>query len=811
MKTLSLTLHARTDRAVCLYAGAAVLAAYALWWLIVSLSSVSLATSAYQSSNANPEIVISQIYGGGGSSTTAYKNDFVELFNRGATTASLIGWSLQYAPAGSGAWQKVELSGSIAPGQYYLIALAAGGAGSKELPAPDARGSVGIDFSSGKLALVKNNLPITNMPNSVCPSTSSQVGIIDFVGYGSLAGCYRGGAPAPVSGNASAIVRRGDGCTDTRSNTADFVAAPPMPRNSASPLKPCTGDNGQRADLIVITQTTSAAVVPRSIVSFLIKVFNAGPAPANDIFVTDLVPDGFTEIRSDGGMVNGKSVGYVPIETLRPGETATFIVTARAPNVAGRYVNRAVANSSTFDPTTGNNTSLLEISVFAGAMFEMQDVQIIIESAGMCSASYFVETRITNTGATTQQNNTGPEFLTYLSKEIVASLGSCSATKGTCRTDSLPGSSTVQWDGDVEVGETVSIFYTMQIVAPKKAEVKFCLTANVYFDSDNDGLNDAVVAATECAGYLSACDSEPLEPVIPARSPETDQKAGSILIFNLYTSSAIDSASENTRINLTNSSNAGSVTLHLFFVSGDTCEVSDNFLCLTPGQTTNFLVSDIDPGVTGFLIVMVVDEKAGCPINFNVLIGDEYVRLDSGHAGNLGAESFAAIANPPCECSDTTVAATLALDGEHYNQAPRTLIADSLPSFADNNSTLLILNRVGGNLASHVGAIGDLSGLLFDDLERSLSFVTNGGCQFRQLVSNTFPRVTPRFPQFVPSGHTGWMKLVAGDGVGILGSMLVLNSQKNSANAFNGARNLHKSAFTESVKFNVPVFPPNCK
>ncbi|MEP7341497.1 MAG: lamin tail domain-containing protein [Acidobacteriota bacterium] len=812
MKTPPLTLHPRIDRAVCLHAGAVILAALLAWWLAACFFGLSRATPFLQSANANLEIVISQIYGGGGSSTTAFRNDFVELFNRGVTTVSLIGWSLQYAPAGSGAWQKLDLSGSIAPGQYYLIALAPGGIGSKDLPAPDASGSIGIDFTAGKVALVKSTLPLINAPNSVCPSTTSQVVIIDFVGYGSLSVCYRGGAPAPSAGNSSAIIRRGNGCTDTRSNTADFVAAPPAPRNSASPLNPCGAGDGTRADLVVTTQTSSAAVLPRGIVSFLIKVFNAGPSPASNVFVTDLVPSGFVEIQSADSLVTGSNVSYVPIETLGPGQTASFTIKARAPNVAGRYVNRAVANSDTFDPATSNNTSLKELSVFAGAMFDKQDVQVIIESTGMCSASYLVETRITNTGTTTQQNNTGPEFLASLSKKVVASLGSCFATKGRCGTDSLPGSSTVAWEGDVEVGETVSIFYSIELVVIKNVEVKFCIDTNVYFDSDNDGQNDATTTVTECGGFLSACDDVPTEPVIPATSPVTDQKEGSILIFNLYTSSPVDPASENTRINITNSSNAGSVSLHLFFVSGDTCEVSDSFLCLTPEQTTSFLASDIDPGVTGFLIVMAVDEKVGCPIKFNGLIGDEYVKLDSGHAGNLGTESFAAIADPPCECSDTNVTATVALDGERYNQAPRTLIADGLTSVADNNSTLLILNRIGGDLTSHVGLIGDFSGLLFDDLERGSSFVSSGGCQFRQLISNTFPRTASRFPQFVPSGHTGWMKLTPGDGIGMLGAMLVLNTEKNSAaSAFSGARNLHNATFTESATFKVPVFPSRCQ
>ena len=111
-----------------------------------------------------------------------------------------------------------------------------------------------------------------------------------------------------------------------------------------------------------------------------------------------------------------------------------------------------------------------------------------------------------------------------------------------------------------------------------------------------------------------------------------------------------------------------------------------------------------------------------------------------------------------------------------------------------------------------MGLIGDFSGLLFDDMERGLSFVASGGCQFRQLISNTFPRSTPRFPQFVPSGHIGWMKLAPGDGIGMLGAVLVLNTEKNAAaGAFSGGHNLHKATFTGSATFKVPVFPSRCQ
>lgn len=818
MKMFSPTLFARLFRASGFQVGAAVLFVGVAIWFLTSSIETSRATSFQQTNNNQPEIVISQIYGGGGSSATAFKNDFVELSNRGATTFSLVGWSLQYAAATSGAWQKVELSGSIAPGQYYLIELAAGAIGSKELPAPDARGSIGIDSGAGKVALVKNNLLIINAANSICPSSTSQTSIVDFVGYGSLATCFRGGAPAPSAGNASAIVRRNDGCANSANNNSDFITAQPNPRNSASPLKPCVGSGiippALTANLVVTTVTSGAAVPPRGIVAFIINVFNKGPAAATNVVVTDALPQGFTEIvaGTDSGIIVGNSVAFLPVESLRAGDTMTFTVMARAPEVAGRFINRAVANSDVFDPATANNTSLSEVAVLAGAKFDTRDLQVTIEESSQCSSYYTVETRLTNTGVTPQRNNTGAEFFAALPPEIVVSNGSCFASKGKCRTNASAGESTVQWDGDIGVGETVTIYYSVLVVGDTKSTIKFCVEEGVNFDSDNDGQNDATTMASECAYYGAGCGYDvPTEPAIPATSPVTDQKAGSVLFFNLYTSSAVDPTNENTQINITNTSDKGSVTLHLYFVAGDTCEISDSFLCLTPGQTTSFLASDADPDVTGFLIAMVVDEKTGCPINYNVLIGDEYVRFTSGHAGNLGAEAFAAIADPPCECDENSDTAVLALDGEHYNQAPRTLVANNIPSMANNNSTMIILNRVGGDLMFHSEMIGEFHGWLFDDLERGLSFVASGGCQFRQLISNTFPRTAPRFPQFIPGGRTGWMKFVAGDEVGLLGAMLVFNSEREAvANAFNGGHNLHKSSFAERVTFSVPVFPPKC-
>jgi predicted extracellular nuclease len=67
------------------------------------------------------QIVISQLYGGGGNAGASYQNDYIELFNRGSSAVRLDGWSVQYAAANGDAWDRTILSGSIVPGQYFLV------------------------------------------------------------------------------------------------------------------------------------------------------------------------------------------------------------------------------------------------------------------------------------------------------------------------------------------------------------------------------------------------------------------------------------------------------------------------------------------------------------------------------------------------------------------------------------------------------------------------------------------------------------------------------------------------------------------
>jgi hypothetical protein len=222
-------------------------------------------------------LVISQVYPGGGNAGAQYTNDFVEIFNRGTTTINfaVTPYSVQYAGAtatfGS---NKVDLtSGTIAPGQYFLVQLASGGASGIALPAPDATGSVNMAATAGKVALVAGTVALSG---GGCPLAGS---VAHFVGYGTTADCFEGSGRAPAPSNTIADLRKNGGCTDTNDNAADFLLTAPFPRHASSPLNNCAP--GTPPNLTINDVSLLEGKSGTTTASFTVSL--SAPAPSTDV------------------------------------------------------------------------------------------------------------------------------------------------------------------------------------------------------------------------------------------------------------------------------------------------------------------------------------------------------------------------------------------------------------------------------------------------------------------------------------------------------------------------------------------------
>jgi uncharacterized protein len=204
--------------------------------ILLALFAVGALLVAPFAHGATSNVVVSQVFAGGGNAGASYTNDFVELFNRSAAAVDLSGWTIQYASAASTSWQTTALAGSIGPGRYYLVQLASTASVGAPLPAADATGTTNLASAGGKVALVRDAAALTC--GASAGSCSSVPLVEDLVGYGSATD-YEGVGAAPALSSTTAAVRAGGGCGDTNANATDFTAVAPNPRNALTPSASC--------------------------------------------------------------------------------------------------------------------------------------------------------------------------------------------------------------------------------------------------------------------------------------------------------------------------------------------------------------------------------------------------------------------------------------------------------------------------------------------------------------------------------------------------------------------------------------------
>ncbi len=341
------------------------------------------------------------------------------------------------------------------------------------------------------------------------------------------------------------------------------------------------------------------------------------------------------------------------------------------------------------------------------------------------------------------------------------------------------------------------------------------------------------------------------QPIPNAGQPGMDLpspvKPGSMLFFDIYTSK-IGDATENTRMNITNTHPNRPVLVHFFFVRKSDCTLADAYICLTANQTFSFLASEYDPNETGFLFAVAVNAN-GVPISHNYLIGDLYVKSTFGTTSyfqaNLGAMAFSArrlwlpapgstVQNPIGNLvawADGAAGNAWAFDpsraglsfGDYrsdveenlYDNVPNRLAIDNIQSIADGNNTLMILHSMQGKV-DQVGAIGSLAGQVYNDTEKGFSYQLRGfSCLETRLLNNDLIRIPTTYSKVIPAGRTGWMFLQSPlnnaqgmPNLGLMGATIVSNSKvATDKAAFNGGHHMHFLSAKENPGFAIPVFP----
>lgn len=317
----------------------------------------------------------------------------------------------------------------------------------------------------------------------------------------------------------------------------------------------------------------------------------------------------------------------------------------------------------------------------------------------------------------------------------------------------------------------------------------------------------------------------------------SENKLGSVLFFNYYVSDST-SSQVNTRINITNTNPAQDIALHLFFVDSATCNIADATLCLTRNQTVSFLISDFDPNVAGYLMVVAVD-NLGRPTGFNFLAGDEFVITPTAHRFGLAAVAAArldatvnggTVTNYSSPTNEAGTTSAMLFDGRQYDYLPFTMVLDSFPSQVGGVGSPLGDTRLyvysplpdvsaSGNISSSV-----LFFLLHDDQEGTYSASLPLNCYLssdKQRVSSI--RTVPNLNTIVPAGRSGWAsfyasgaRTIACDSTGstttTISNVPLMGATATRAGNFTGGHNLRQATVFPGYSITVPVFgnPPDC-
>ncbi len=338
----------------------------------------------FYANSQSTTVVISQVYGGGGSGTATFKSDYVELHNISGIAQDISGFKLAYGSSAgnfSGLFTFPTVpSVIIPPGGYLLVANAPSTGLANLTPTADYIFTLNMSGTTGKIAFGNASL-VTGTTYAVQLATGN---VIDFVGYGTANESET--SPTATLSVTTAAIRKTNGCTETNNNNTDFLVTTPAPRNAASTAVTCSNPTLSASPNISNINTTFG--VASASQTFNLSASNLTPAAGN----ISLTPSAGLEISFDNstffstaqnyaytaGVVNPSVPIYVRIAASAPqgalvgatvtcsgGGAANAVVTVSG-GVARNFYSQPTGNLSVLatwgDVTNGTGTAPIDFT-----------------------------------------------------------------------------------------------------------------------------------------------------------------------------------------------------------------------------------------------------------------------------------------------------------------------------------------------------------------------------------------------------------------------------------------------------------------
>jgi uncharacterized repeat protein (TIGR01451 family) len=399
---------------------------------------------------------------------------------------------------------------------------------------PNADVSVAM-ATSPSTALVGQNLTYTITVNNNGPNLASAVMLQDVLPASLTfvsATTTQGSAPVFNSTNRTLTAAIGDLSANSAARITLVVtptgAAAPQVVNTATVtttsndqvtsnnIAPVTTMVGASADLSLGLVAAPNTVMAGQNLTYTLTVINNGPSDADNVTITDTLPDNVTfgsatSTAGTMGSASGQTVS-IPLGTVTNGSTvtATIVVATTGSTAASIVDNASVASAMTADPNTANNSASATTTVNPAA-----DVGVTIAASTAAASPATSVNAGQNLTYTIVVTNNGPDTATnvMLTNQFPANVtfvpALSSATQGTVPTPGTNNSGTVSL-GSLASGATATV---VLVVTPNAGAVPSITdTATIFSNQPPDpntknnsaSVTTAVTPAADVAVTVSA-------------------------------------------------------------------------------------------------------------------------------------------------------------------------------------------------------------------------------------------------------------------------------------------------------------------
>jgi uncharacterized repeat protein (TIGR01451 family) len=207
--------------------------------------------------------------------------------------------------------------------------------------------------------VMTDTLPSSLLFQSITPPAGFTCPTTPAVGTSGTITCNGATLANGATATFTLVVQVAAGASGTITNTAGGTSSATDSNSGNSTATSIGIPVTSSANLSIVKTTNATQAATSSVINYTLTVSNAGPSPATNVVVTDVLPAGlqFVSATPSQGSCTGTTNVSCNLGTLANGASATVALSAMVTATTGAIANTASVSAASSDPSGGNNSS----------------------------------------------------------------------------------------------------------------------------------------------------------------------------------------------------------------------------------------------------------------------------------------------------------------------------------------------------------------------------------------------------------------------------------------------------------------------